>query len=86
MAKPVLDSLKELVSQLGEGVTNDVHRRLELCWKKFYQIEKDPDVPMEVYQKTRTVLEEITVALEAFEAGAITVKEFNRIKTKILEE
>jgi len=41
---------------------------------------------MEVYQKTRTVLEEITVALEAFEAGAITVKEFNRIKTKILEE
>ncbi|MHA1580685.1 MAG: hypothetical protein ACTSUQ_13805 [Candidatus Freyarchaeota archaeon] len=86
MAEPVLDSLKKLVSQVSEGVTNDVRKRLELCWKEFYQIEKDPDIPMEVYQKTRTVIEEITVALEAYEAGAITVKEFNRIKTKILEE
>lgn len=86
MTKPVFENLRELISRMDEEKTNDVHKCLELCWKEFYIIEKDPDIPSEIFQKTRKLLEEITVALEAYEAGAITVKEFNRIKMKVFEE
>lgn len=86
LTKTVFENLRELVSELNEEKTKDIHKCLELCWKEFYIIEKDPDVPSEIYQKTRKLLEEITVALEAYEAGAITVREFNRIKMKVFEE
>ncbi len=86
MTKTVFENLRELISRVEEEKTNDIHKCLELCWQEFYIIEKDPEVPSEVYQKTRKLLEEITVALEAYEAGAITVIEFNRIKMKVFEE
>lgn len=87
LSKPKISKLRELVSLLEEGKPNDdIHKCLELCWEEFYQIEKDEDIPSEICQKTRTALEEITVALEALEVGAITVKEFNRIKTKVFEQ
>lgn len=85
-SKPGITKLRELASLLDEGKTNDIHKCLELCWQEYYKIERDEDIPSEVCQKTRIVLEEITVALEALEAGAITVKEFNRIKTKVFEQ
>nr|MDO8081162.1 hypothetical protein [Candidatus Freyarchaeota archaeon] len=87
LSKPRISKLRELASLMEDGKTNDdIHKCLELCWEEFYEIERDEDTPSEVCQKTRTVLEEITVALEALEAGAITVKEFNRIKTKVFEK
>ncbi|MGQ9720547.1 MAG: hypothetical protein ACUVXA_04400 [Candidatus Jordarchaeum sp.] len=86
MTKTVFQNLRELVNSMDEGKTKDIHKCLERCWKEFYIIEKDPDIPSEVFQKTRKLLEEITVAIEAYEVGAITVKEFNRIKVKVFEE
>lgn len=86
LSKPGINKLRELASLLEGGQPNDIHKCLELCWEEYYEIERDEATPSEVCQKTRTVLEEITVALEALEAGAITVKEFNRIKTKVFEQ
>lgn len=83
-----MNNLRELASLLEEesGKSNDIHKCLEQCWEEYEKIERDQDTPSEVCQKARIVLEEITVALEALEAGAITVKEFNRIKTRVFEE
>ncbi|MEM3586020.1 MAG: hypothetical protein QXO71_01745 [Candidatus Jordarchaeaceae archaeon] len=85
-AKPRLGKLKELESLLEDGKSNDVHKCLEVCWEEFHKIERDEEIPSEVCQKICTALEEITIALEALEAGAITIKEFNRIKTKVFEQ
>ena len=88
MSKTTTNNLRELASLLAEeGVkSSDIHKCLEQCWEEYNEIEMDPDTPSDVCQQTRMVLEEITVALEALEAGAITAKEFNRIKTKVFEE
>jgi hypothetical protein len=88
LSKTTTNNLRELASLLGEeGVkSSDIHKCLEQCWEKYNEIEMDPGTPGEVCQQTRKILEEITVALEALEAGAITEKEFNRIKTRVFEE
>ncbi len=86
LTKPLFQNLSELLNRIDEGKIEDVHKCLERCWKEFYILEKNPEIPSEDFQKMRKLLEEITVAIEAYEAGAITVKEFNRIKIKVFEK
>ncbi|MEM3563987.1 MAG: hypothetical protein QXS27_03490 [Candidatus Jordarchaeaceae archaeon] len=86
LTKPLFQNLSELLNRIDEGKTKDIHECLERCWKEFYMLEKNPEIPSEDFQKMRKLLEEITVAIEAYEVGAITVKEFNRIKIKVFEE
>nr|MDO8079517.1 hypothetical protein [Candidatus Freyarchaeota archaeon] len=86
MIEIVLDSLKRLISDTEAKSFKDIDGHFSDCWEEFFTKERDTNIPPDVLLRNREILEELVVAVQAFQAKSIGLERLNRIKSKLLKE
>lgn len=86
MIEIVLGSLRKLISEIETGVFTDINGHLNDCWEEFSLREREAKTPPEVLLKNCKILEELIVAIQAYQAKSISIEKLHLIKSKLLEE
>ncbi|MEM3526610.1 MAG: hypothetical protein QXV37_04265, partial [Candidatus Jordarchaeaceae archaeon] len=77
--------LKELLNKLDIDDLDNLDAKLESCWEECRKKERDPSVSQEIIKENRKILQEISIAIEVYQAGVIDSKKLREIKTNLLK-
>ncbi|MEM2145529.1 MAG: hypothetical protein QW279_09220 [Candidatus Jordarchaeaceae archaeon] len=83
--KIILERLKELLSQLDIRDLGNLDAKLDSCWEECRKKERDPSISRDLINENRRILQEISIALEVYQVGAIDSKKLQEIKTNLLK-
>jgi hypothetical protein len=72
--KIVLEKFKELLYELDSEDFNHLDAELESCWVECVEKERDPSISLNIIVDNRKILQEISIAVEVYQAGAIDSK------------
>ncbi len=86
MVDIILNSLKKLIAEIESGVFTDINGQLNDCWEEFSIKERDTNIPLELLLENRRILEELSVAIQAYQANSISEERLHQIKSKLLKE
>lgn len=86
MVEIVLDCLKKIISDIEAEAFNNINERFNDCWKELSKKERDPNILQELLLKNREILEALIVAVQAYQAGSISLERLRQIKSKMLKE
>nr|MDO8082417.1 hypothetical protein [Candidatus Freyarchaeota archaeon] len=83
--KIVLERLKELLHELDSEDLDQLSAKLESCWEECREKERDPSISQNIIDENRKILQEICIAIEVYQAGAIDSERLREIKTNLLK-
>jgi hypothetical protein len=83
--KIVLERLKELLDELESEDLEHLDNKLESCWVECREKECDPSISQNIIDDNRKILQEICIAIEVYQAGAINSEKLKAIKTNLLK-
>ncbi|WXG39636.1 MAG: hypothetical protein WED07_02180 [Candidatus Freyarchaeum deiterrae] len=87
MVEIVLDCLKKIVADIdAEVFNNSINDHFNDCWKELSVKERDPNILPELILKNREIIEELMVAVQAYQAGSISLERLRQIKSKLLKD
>lgn len=84
--KIILERLKELLSEMESEDPEQLEEILEGCWVECWEKERDPSISPELICENRKILEQISIAIEVYQAGVINSKKLKEIKTNLLKK
>lgn len=83
--KIVLERLKELLNTLDIEDLDNLDAKLDSCWEECRKKERDPSISLDLINENRKILQEISIALEVYQAGAIDSERLQEIKINLLK-
>ncbi|MHA1208285.1 MAG: hypothetical protein ACTSSA_03165 [Candidatus Freyarchaeota archaeon] len=83
--KIILKRLRELLSSMENEDPENLEAKLDGCWVEFWEKEHDQSISREIINENKRILEEISIAIEVYQAGVINTERLKRIKTNILK-
>jgi hypothetical protein len=86
MIEIVLDSLKKIISDIEAEAFSNINDHFNDCWTELSMKERDPNIPPELIFKNREILEELIVAIQAYQASSIRLERLRQIKSRLLGE
>lgn len=84
--KIILDRLKELLSEIESEDAEELEAKLESCWAECWEKERDPSFSQEIIYENRKILQEISIAIEVYQAGVINSQKLKEIKMNLLRK
>ena len=84
--KFVLERLRELLSEVESEEPEQLEAKLESCWVECWEKERNPSISQELIYENRKILEEISIAIEVYQAGVINSQKLKEIKTNLLKK
>jgi hypothetical protein len=86
MIEIVLDNLKKIISDIEAEAFNNINDHFNDCWNELLVKEGDPKIPREVLLKNREIVEELMIAVQAYQAGSISLERLRQVKSRLLGE
>jgi hypothetical protein len=83
--KIVFERLKELLNELDIEDLDNLDAKLDSCWEECRVKERDPSISRELINENRKILQEISIAIEVYQVGAIDSEKLQEIKTNLLK-
>lgn len=64
---------------------DNLDAKLDSCWEECRKKERDPSISQDLINENRKILQEISIAIEVYQAGAIDSEKLQEIKTNLLK-
>lgn len=84
--KIVLEGLKELLHGLDTKDLEHLDTKLESCWEEYRKKERDPSISQKNIVENGKILQELSIAIEVYQAGVINSEKLQKIKINLLRE
>ncbi|MGQ9720315.1 MAG: hypothetical protein ACUVXA_03225 [Candidatus Jordarchaeum sp.] len=84
--KIILERLKELLLEMESKEAEQLATELESCWVECWEKERDPTISQDLIYENRKILEQISIAIEVYQAGVINSKKLKEIKINLLKK